>query len=256
MQSTVHQARDEAGGINQIKKDVDERLQSFEDRLDNIRLTVGQHNDMIKGDVLTGFSSLQTRLDNFKSSIETSRRGWQANFGASARGLDILQVLQIFTEESVHKKLHSVEAVLADILKALPVPEDNTIKQTPITALDPQPLACSQRPEGQINSEGPESIIVDRKDEATNLTVPPVAEEQLLTPPGEPRNNKEICGVVQPQTTNNYSHGVEGLGADVSAEHLLKGFEMRQVAMIVAFAIILYYTYDICSHVIQVRDVV
>ncbi|KAH8982252.1 hypothetical protein EDB86DRAFT_3086249 [Lactarius hatsudake] len=228
-------------------------LQSFEDQLDNIQLTVGEHNDTIKGDVIAGFSSLQSRLDDFKSSIETSRRGWQANF-----------------EESVHKKLYSVEAALADILKALPVPEDNTIKQTPITALDPQPLACPRHPEGQspINGEGPESIIVDRKDEATNLTVPTVAEEQLLTPPsepkslinssgpegpestivdrkdedtnftvltvaedqllappGEPRSGKETCGIVQPQTTNNYLHGVEGLGVDVSAEHLLKGFE-------------------------------
>ncbi|KAH9000593.1 hypothetical protein EDB86DRAFT_522036 [Lactarius hatsudake] len=169
MQSTVHQARDDTGGIDQLKRDVDEQLQSFEDRLDNIRLTVGEHNDTIKGDVIAGFSSLQSRLDDFKSSIETSRRGWQANF-----------------EESVHKKLYSVEAALADILKALPVPEDNTIKQTPITALDPQPLACPRHPE--VNGEGPESIIVDRKDEATNLTVPTVAEEHLLTPPGEPKS--------------------------------------------------------------------
>ncbi|KAH9017150.1 hypothetical protein EDB85DRAFT_1897798 [Lactarius pseudohatsudake] len=165
----IHQARDDTGGIDQLKRDVDERLQSFEDRLDNIRLTVGEHNDTIKGDVIAGFSSLQSRLDDFKSSIETSRRGWQANF-----------------EESVHKKLYSVEAALADILKALPVPEDNTIKQTPITALDPQPLACPRHPE--VNGEGPESIIVDRKDEATNLTVPTVAEEQLRTPPGEPKS--------------------------------------------------------------------
>ncbi|KAH9019450.1 hypothetical protein EDB85DRAFT_1896653 [Lactarius pseudohatsudake] len=133
------------------------------------QLTVGEHNNTIKGDVLTGFSLLQSRLDDFKSSIETSRRGWQANF-----------------EESVHKKLYSVEAALADILKALPVPEDNTIKQTPITALDPQLLACPRHPE--VNGEGPESIIVDQKDEATNLTVPTVAEEQLLTPPGKPKS--------------------------------------------------------------------
>ncbi|KAH9064435.1 hypothetical protein EDB87DRAFT_1574944 [Lactarius vividus] len=270
MQSTVHQGRDEAGGIDQVKRDVDERLQSFEDRLDNIRLTVGQHNDTIKGDVLAGFSSLQSRLDDFKSSIETSRRGWQANF-----------------EERVHKKLHSVESVLAEILKALPVPEDNTIKQTPIIALDPhvQPLACPRRPEvnGEVpestnvdredeatnltvpldntrkqapvtalnphvqslacprhpedqsltNGEGPENTIIERGDETTNSTVPTVVEEHLLTSSGRARSGEETCGVVQPQTANNYLHGTEQgteeLGVDVLAEHLLKGFECGRV---------------------------
>ncbi|KAH9064932.1 hypothetical protein EDB87DRAFT_1574672 [Lactarius vividus] len=142
MQSTVHQGRDEAGGIDQVKRDIDKRLQSFEDWLDNIQLTVGQHNDTIKGEVLTGFSSLQSRLDNFKS------------------------------KERVHKKLHSVELVLAEILKALPVPEDNMIKQTPIIALVPhvQPLAYPRCP--KVNGKVPESTDIDREDEATNLTIP------------------------------------------------------------------------------------
>ncbi|KAH9051245.1 hypothetical protein EDB87DRAFT_1582808 [Lactarius vividus] len=257
MQSTVHQGRDEVGGIDQVKRDVDERVTErrigrllhgydYGNRLDNIRLTVEQHNDTIKGDVLAGFSSLQSRLDDFKSSIETSRRGWQANF-----------------EERVHKKLHSVESVLAEILKALPVPEDNTIKQTPIIALDPhiQPLACPRHPEvnGEVpestnvdqedeatnltvpldntrkqapvtalnphvqslacpqhpedqsltNGEGPENTIIEQGDETTNSTVPTVVEEHLLTSSGRARSGEETCGVVQPQMANNYLHGTE-----------------------------------------------
>lgn len=106
------------------------------------------------------------------------------------------------------------------------------------------------------NGEGPENTIIERGDETTNSTVPTVVEEHLLTSSGRARSGEETCGVVQPQTANNYLHGTEQgteeLGVDVLAEHLLKGFEVRQVTMIVAFAIILYYTYNICSHVIQV----
>lgn len=61
----------------------------------------------------------------------------------------VLQTLQRFIEESIHRKLHTVEAALAEILKAPPAPEDDKTIQRPITALNPhiQPLACP--PEGQ-----------------------------------------------------------------------------------------------------------
>jgi len=65
----------------------------------------------------------------------------------------VLQTLQPFIEESIHKELQRVEASLADILNALPVAEDDHLetKRTPITALNShiQPLACPRHPEGQ-----------------------------------------------------------------------------------------------------------
>ncbi len=39
MQSTVDQARDEAGGINLMKKDIEEQLRSLEGRLDDMEVS-------------------------------------------------------------------------------------------------------------------------------------------------------------------------------------------------------------------------
>jgi len=105
-------------------------------------------------------------------------------------------------------------------------------------------------------TEDSESTIIDRRDEATNLTVPTVT-GQLLTPPSELMRGRDV---VQPQMANSFLHGVNRLRclvqrADVLAEHLLKGSEVWRAAMIVAFAIILYYTYDVCTHILRVRDV-
>ncbi|KAI9459249.1 hypothetical protein BJY52DRAFT_1186589 [Lactarius psammicola] len=181
---------------------IEERLRSLEDRLDSIELTARQFSAALKADVKAGFSSLQSRIDDFKTSIETSRQEWQANI-----------------EESIHKKLQKVGASLTDIQNALPVAEDDNseTKQTPITALNShiQPSACFQHPEGQRDGE---STITDRRGEATDLTIPTIAEERSMTPPSELMRGRDV---VQPQ------NGVDRLcrlvqQADVLAEHLLK----------------------------------